>query len=198
MKKLVLLLPILVAGCATNSVAPDIPSNVTLSAPGAYNERYIESVKFNLGNEGGKSSPAKCLTLTVNNNEYTISDSSNSFVGAYTGKYYNIEKSQQVGGGQSLIYSDETSAIAKGSTDGTFTFGFAPITKIVTFKVEVSTAPEKKAIIFTDIKAAQKSTGAASNDGFNKVGAWSGAKPAFAYDLLNKVSDNIKSCMFGS
>lgn len=198
MKKIVLILLIITTGCATNPVDPSIPPNVTLSATGEHNKRYIESVQFTLKNGYRKSSPAKCLALTVNNNEYTLSDTSNSFVGAYTGNYYSIKKSRQVGGGQSLLYSDETSAIAKGSTDGTFTFGLVPITKIVTFKVEVSTAPNKEAIIFTDIQAAQKSTGAISNDGFNRVGAWPGAKPVFVYDLLNKVAGNIQSCISGS
>lgn len=197
MRNLLILFTAAIAGCATNTVDPSIPSNVTLSAPNEYNERYIESVKFKLNNGSKTTSPAKCLALTVSNNEYTLSDSSGSFVGAYSGKYYNIEKSRQVGGGQSLLYSDDTSAIAKGSTDGTFTFGLAPIKKIITFKVEVNAAPGTKTITFTDIRSAQKSTGVVSNDGFNKAGAWPGAKPSLVYELLNKVADNIQSCMSG-
>ncbi|SDX12667.1 hypothetical protein SAMN05216317_1378 [Nitrosomonas eutropha] len=198
MRILTLSLPILLAGCATNATVPNIPSNVVLSAPGAYNEQYIESVKFDIGISHKQSSPAKCLALVVNNSEHTLTDSSNSFVGAYTGNYYNIEKSRQVGGGQSLLYSDETSAIAKGNTKGTFTFGLVPITKIVTFKIEVNATPENRFIKFTDVQAAQESTGAANNTGFSKAGAWSGAEPVFVYNLLNKVSDDIKSCMSGS
>ena len=198
MRILTLSLSILLAGCATNATAPNIPSNVALSPPGAYNEQYIESVKFDLGTSHQQSSQAKCLALVVNNNEQTLTDSSNSFVGAYTGNYYNIEKSRQAGGGQSLLYSDETSAIAKGNTKGTFTFGLVPITKIVAFKVEVNTKPESRFIKFTDVQTAQESTGAANNTGFSKAGAWSGAEPVFVYNLLDKVSDDIKSCMSGS
>jgi hypothetical protein len=194
---LTLSFPIILAGCATNATAPNIPSNVALSAPGAYNEQYIESVKFELGTIHEQSTPAKCLALVVNNNEQTLTDSSNSFVGAYTGNYYNIEKSRQAGGGQSLLYSDEKSAIAKGNTKGTFTFGLAPITKIVSFKVEVNATPENRFIKFTDVQAAQESTGVINNTGFSKAGAWSGAEPVFVYNLLNKVSDDIKSCMSG-
>lgn len=195
MKKLLLTLPFALVACASNPVDPNIPANVTLSEPEAYNARYIESVKFGLESTNLNGNPGKCLALIVDNKEYTLSDSSSSFVGAYTGNYYNIEKQRQVGGGQSLIYSDEKSAISKGSTEGIFTFGMVPITKIVTFKVEVNTTEGKRSINFTDIRAAQKSTGAASNDGFNRVGAWSGAKPVFVYDLLNKVSNEIKSCL---
>ncbi len=195
MRVLVLSLPILLAGCATNTTVKDIPSNVVLSAPGAYNEQYIESVKFDIAAGHKQSSPAKCLALVVSNNEHTLTDSSGSFVGAYTGNYYNIEKSRQVGGGQSLLYSDDTSAIAKGNTKGAFTFGLVPITKIIAFKVEVNAAPESGFIEFTDIQAAQESTGAANNTGFSKAGAWSGAEPVFVYNLLSKVSDEIKSCM---
>ena len=197
MKKLMLTFPLALMACATNPVDPNIPANVTLSKTEAYNARYIESVKFDLQSKHLNGSPAKCLALTVDNKEYTLSDSSSSFVGAYTGNYYNIEKQRQVGGGQSLIYSDETSAISNGSTEGSFTFGMVPIIKIVTFKVEVNTTEGKRGINFTDIRAAQQSTGAANNDGFNRVGAWSGAKPVFVYELLNKVSDEIKSCLSG-
>lgn len=198
MKKLFLILSIVLTACATNSVDPNIPTNVTLSTAEAYNAKYIESVRFDLEAKYLGGNPAKCLALNVDNKEYTLTDSSNSFVGAYTGSYYNIEKHRQVGGGQSLIYSDETSAISKGSTEGKFTFGLVPIIKIVTFKVDVNTAESKRSITFTDIRAAQQSTGAASNDGFNRVGAWSGAKPVFVYDLLNQVSNDIKSCLSGS
>lgn len=195
MKKSLIALCLTLVGCATNSIDPNIPSNVTLSKPEAYDARYIESVKFNLDSKHLSGNPAKCLALTVDNKEYTLTDSADSFVGEYTGNYYNIEKQRQVGGGESLIYSDDTSAISKGSTDGTFTFGLAPITKIVIFKVEVNLEDKKQYIKFTDIRTAQQSTGLANNDGFIRAGAWPGAKPVFVYQLLDKVSNDIKSCL---
>jgi hypothetical protein len=189
------LVPTIVVGCVTNSVDPNIPPNVVLTAAEAYNARYIESVRFNLDSEHFQVNPTKCVALNVDNKEYSLSGSSRSLVGAYTGNIYRFEKQHQAGGGQSLVYSDATSAISKGSVDGTFMFGFAPITKIVSFKVEVNTAPSKHFIAFTDIQSAHKATGVASNDGFSRVGAWSGAKPVFVYNLLNKIAGKLKDCL---
>lgn len=87
MKKLLLALPIVLTACATNSVDLNIPTNVTLSAAEAYNAKYIESVRFDLEAKYLNGSPAKCLALNVDNKEYTLTDSSSSFVDAYTGNY---------------------------------------------------------------------------------------------------------------
>ena len=198
MKKPLLVLLVFLSGCVTNPVDPNIPPNVVLSAPEAYDARYIQTIHFEFPDTNYVRSPSRCIALIVNNSEYTLTDSSKSFVGQYTGNFYNIDNQRQVGGGQSLVYSDDTSAIASGSVDGTFVLGLATIKKIVKFKVEAQTSQKGILINFTNIQAAQKSTGYAKNDGFNKVGAWPGAKPVFVYNLLKDVASNIHLCIVNS
>ena len=196
MKIITLAMTLFLFSCAiSNTVDPSIPSNVALSAPEAYNAQYLDYVYFDLDESHLEGNPARCIALNINNNEYTLSDSSRSFVGAYTGTYYNITSQRQAGGGDALIYSDDVTAIGNGSTDGTFTFGLVPIKKIVTFKVEVNIDAGKQSITFNDIQAAQESTGSAVNDGFNRVGAWPGAKPVFVYELLETTANKLKSCL---
>ena len=194
-KALPLLLLTILTGCATTAIDPNIPKNVKLTAPDSYGNHFIDTVTFKLNPEQSKGNLTKCVVLNVTNEEHTLSDSSNSFIGGYSGSIHSIEKNQNVGGGQSILYSDKSMVVAKGNVDGTYSSGIVPITQIISYKVSVDTSPDKNEIIFSNVRFAQKSTGYVNNDGFNKVGSWPGAKPVFAYELLKQVSDNIQTCL---
>lgn len=86
-------------GC-TAAPVKELPDNVTLSEPQSRmgsTVRLVDAVTFE--RQGAvKQSPATCVSLNVDNSEVTLSDSSASFVGAYTGTYYDIESSRKEGG----------------------------------------------------------------------------------------------------
>lgn len=186
---------VVISGCTTSQVAPNLPANLKLSAPDSYGNKFIDSIWFELGPEYANGNPAKCVALATNSNEYTLTDSVGSHFGAFTGTYYRNSNKRQTGGGDSLIYADKTSAIGKGNTDGDYTFGLVSMKKIVNYKVDLDISKSKSRIIFTDIKSALQSTGVIDNNGFIRAGAWPGAKPELVYDLLSTVASNLKSCL---
>lgn len=191
----IILLTLVMSGCAFNPIDPNLPPNVVLTKPDSQNTVYVDSINFKLGPEYLYGNPAKCLALKVNNDEYQLSDSSRSFVGQASGKYYDIESSQTVGGGQSILYSDSDAAVAKGTTAGTYTVGFVPITEIVKFKVLVALKSDDPLIEFSEIQVAQESTGNIKNTGMHDVGAWTGGGALFVYSLLEEVSNELKDCL---
>lgn len=184
---------IFLSGCA--SQVP-LPNNVTTSQIG--NATYIDRIDYSYqaDNSPKFSSLKLCIAENFANNDVTLSDSSSSFVGAYTGTYYQVNKTQNVAGKGVFKYVDDsTSTLIANGTTTSVSQQLIPITDIVKFEVKSSVSGNKVKIEFFNISRAQKDTGYAGNNGFNPVGAWSGARAPDIVSSLENMADKIKSCL---
>lgn len=185
-------------GC-TAAPVKELPENVTLSEPQSRmgsTVRLVDAVTFE--RQGAvKQSPATCVSLNVDNSEVTLSDSSASFVGAYTGTYYDIESSRKEGGGATLQHADEESGVvvAKGVTEYT-SGGLMPIGHAARYKLLVAPMPGKTVVQFKDIEYAQKSTGYMENTGFQRLGTWWGSGVMDAYAAMEQQADKVLDCIY--
>ena len=185
-------------GCSAAPVE-ELPENITLSEPesrmGA-TVRMVDAVTFE--RQGAlKQSPATCVSLNVDNSEVTLSDSSASFVGAYSGTYYDIESSRTEGGGATMQHADSESGVvvAKGTTEYT-SGGLMPIGHAVRYKLLVAPMPGKTIVQFKDVEYAQKSTGYMKNSGFQRLGTWWGSGVMDAYAAMEEQADKVLDCIY--
>lgn len=195
MKNLPLILPLVLAGCASMSMntVENLPGNIALKPnPHGGQAEVIDTVVFEHSAQPGNAE--KCAAMWINNDSAELKSSS-TYVGAYTGNYYNYEASRQKEGGQVLLYVDETEVIAAGREKYSFNSGVVPIGKIADFKVKIKKIDPGYTVEFFDITAAQESTGYASNNGFVAVGAWAGARPMALYQALQGIDERLASCL---
>lgn len=200
MKKVILVLlgAAVLTGCV-NAPISDLPSNVTLTEPQSYygsKVQMVEAVTFERSGKGMQN-PSTCVSLTVDNSEVTLSDSSGSFVGPATGIYYDFGSSRTEGGGSTLQHTDNKTGIvvAKGVTE--YSSGaLIPIGHAVRYKLLVAPLEEKTVLQFKDIEQAQKSTGSVKNTGFKPLGSWAGAGTMAAYDAMKQQADKVLDCIY--
>lgn len=191
-KRTIVLFVAISTGCAS----VPMPSNVTTTSIESNN--YIDTVDFSYQSSQTKtfSKLKLCIAENVSNGAVSLQDSSGSFVGPATGRYYQIDHSQVIHGGGAFKYLDDTifTLIAQGTVDGgPVAFG---ITKdFVKFDLKAAIDGRAVTLKFLNITRAQQSTGAIVNDGFNPVGTWSGARPIQVYDTLEGVANKVKACL---
>ena len=152
----------------------------------------VTAVQFHRDGLGGDI-PA-CVAETVSNQGETLADSSGSFVGAYTGNYYNVQRSSHSAGGSVLehVAQDGKSVVASGSVR--YSAG-ALVTRSVRFKLALKQSDSGRIYRFSSLGQAQLDTGAAANNGYTPIGSWSGANPDLALASLSKVTDEIERCL---
>ncbi|EKD4460478.1 hypothetical protein ORP92_002774 [Escherichia coli] len=137
-----------------------------------------------------------CVLRNVSNRDVVLSDSSKSFVGAYTGNYYNIGGKTVVnGGGVVESVNDSGFIIAQGNTSYSFDSGIVQIKRVVRFTLDAMPQSEHVNITFSNIQQAQTETGALPNTGFSEIGTWEGAGPYQAIKSLDKIVSSISECM---
>jgi hypothetical protein len=174
----------------------DLPSNVTVRQEGK-RSAFIEAVDFSY-------KPAQlvtfsaiklCVAENISNNAVSLRDSSNAFVGPASGNYYSNTQSQTVQGGSIFKYVDDASAtlIATGTTDGGSS-SWGLIRDFVKFELKAAISDMGVTLQFTNIARAQQDTGLSSNNGFQPVATWKGARPMKVYSALEKIAAKIKSC----
>jgi len=180
----------LIAGCSTNRM-PELSRYDAKFQPWSSAES-VNAVSFI--RSGAPGSLPLCVALVVSNSGETLSDSSNSFFGAYTGNYYSLEKSVQVGGGNVLQYvaPDNNSLVAEGAVRYEVS---SLVTRSVRYKLSASQLDGGRSYVFSDLAQAQINSGAASNTGYGPVGSWSGANPDLALQSLERVADEIERCL---
>ncbi|OQW68689.1 MAG: hypothetical protein BVN34_08405 [Proteobacteria bacterium ST_bin12] len=180
--------------CATQAA---LPSNVFTRAS-SDGGTYIDKVDFSYSaNEAQDFSKLKlCVAENITNDPVTLQDSSDSFVGAYTGNYYRNSNTQIISGQGVFKYVDDKASalIATGSTISNSN-QLIPVKDIVKFDMKSSLVGSKVNIVFMNITRAQKETGAIANDGFAPVGTWYGARSQDIYTSIEVVANKIKSCM---
>ena len=184
----------LLVGCA--SQAP-LPSNASIS-PGANGGSYLDRVDFSYQTPSARdfSQLKMCVAENISNNDVSLSDATGSFVGAYTGNYYQNSNVQTVAGKAVFKYVDEQLAtlIANGTTIS-ISQQLVPIKDIVKYEVKAGVSGSSVTLVFYNITRAQQNTGYAANDGFNPVGVWSGARSQDVYASLDAVANKVKACM---
>ena len=178
-------------GCAGQTRMPALSAYDAKFAPYSSSEA-VNAVQFHRDGRGGDI-PA-CVAETVSNQGETLADSSGSFVGAYTGTYYNIQRSSQSSGGSVIEYvaPDGKSVVASGSTR--YSAG-ALVVRSVRFKLSVKQSGAGRTYRYSNLGQAQLDTGAAANNGYAPIGSWSGANPDIALASLSNITDQIERCL---
>lgn len=157
---------------------------------------YIKGYAINSTANSVEPEKAKVCTLrNVTNRDVSLSDSSKSFVGAYTGNYYNVGNKSTSSGGNVVSVSSDKSLVVNGSTEYLFDAGLINVKRVVRFTLDLSMLDGKVTYTFSNIQQAQTETGAIPNNGFGDIGTWKGASPYQALSSLQNVSAGIDSCL---
>ncbi|MDP0667306.1 hypothetical protein [Klebsiella pneumoniae] len=136
-----------------------------------------------------------CVLRNITNRDVMLNDSSRSFVGAYTGNYYNINSSSKSNGGDVVSLSGNNAIVVNGSTDYLFNSGVISVKRVVRFTLDIVTANNKVSYTFSNIQQAQTETGSIPNNGFNDIGTWKGASPAQAIKSMEEITHDLESCL---
>ena len=136
----------------------------------------------------------QCVAEVVSNQGETLTDSSGSFFGAYTGNYYNVERNTSVAGGSVIEHAvpDSSAVVASGSTR--YSAG-ALVERSVRFKLTAKQSEAARSYRYSSIGQAQLNSGVVANTGYGPVGAFQGANPDLALQALAAVTDNIETCL---
>lgn len=180
-------------GCATVQMPQNVTTRVTDRG-----QQLIDTVDFSYTAASPRSFEALrlCVAENVHNREVHLQDSSGSFFGPASGRYYETKNSKTVQGGDIFKYIDSslTTLIAIGVEDGgpaasglTRTF--------IKFDLKASVRDTRVGIVFSNVTRAWETTGSLSNTGFGPIGTWSGANPMQAYAALQGVSNKISRCL---
>ncbi|WP_145957962.1 hypothetical protein [Brenneria goodwinii] len=198
MKKITIFITtILLSGCAID-MSRDNELNyingISYKQKGEY--EYIKQYKKIYYNSDASMEKIKiCALRNVTNRDVNLNDSSKSFVGSYTGNYYNINSSSKVSGGDVVSLSGEKTLVINGSTGYAFDSGIISVNRVVRFTLDILNADKTLEYTFSNIQQAQTETGYLPNDGFNDIGTWKGAAAAQAVKSLEDVTKNIDDCL---
>lgn len=152
---------------------------------------YVQSVYFDIPETFDSEIAANCIVENVTNDSVILKDSSNSFVGDFTGTYYNINSSKEVGGGTVLQRVSDSRVIAHGTTE----YRSMLLKHYLKFGISAKAENGKTRLTFKNLKQTQQDTGFASNDGFTSIGTWGGSGLDEAYMALDNIKNNISVCM---
>lgn len=149
------------------------------------------------GTRAGHDGMGVCLATHIHNSSVQLSDSSRSFVGSYTGNYYNINSSRSEAAEQPVrfISANGSDAVVRGQTSYTYTYGLAAITRVVRFTLNIKQSAKENRYSFSNIEAAQTSTGILPNNGFTQFYDMAVLYPERAYDGLSNLTEVINGCL---
>lgn len=183
-------------GCSSTPI--QLPSNVKTIPSGMGQSTYIDKVDHSfIPSKNVTFSNLKiCAASTFVNDAVTLKDNAGSFVGAYTGRYYQQNNKQQVNGGDIFKLIDEQSStlIATGNKKTKSQQGGLVI-DFIKYDAKISLSNNHVQLQFQNIQAAQQSTGVLSNDGFRPIGTWAGARAPAAVETINNLAVDFKNCV---
>lgn len=184
-----LLILIVIIGCA---------SKVQLPTNAVVNNDQLDKVDFSFvtQNVADFSKLKLCVAKNLTNNTVNLEDAAGSFVGPYTGNYYQLKNKQYAFGGDVFKLVDERSSsiIADGITSY-IGDSLGLIKQFVKFEVETSIKDKNLTLLFFNITRAQQNTGFLENSGFSPVTIWYGVGAPDVYKSLELVANNIKYCI---
>lgn len=139
----------------------------------------------------GSNSIATCAALEITNKSVSLSDGSKSFIGAYSGNYYNIGNNISVAGGETIQHADQNSVVVTGIGQYSTTF----VNRYVRYTALIKKDGNDIRYVFNRIEQAQQDTGAISNPGFYEVGTWNMADPDKVLAFLDSEVDKVQKCL---
>lgn len=198
MKNYVILgvLGVILGGCSSAPIS--LPSNVATIPSGVGESTYLDKIdhSFTPSKSVDFGQIKLCAASVFTNDTMILQDNSGSFFGSYTGKYYEKNNTQQLAGGDVFKYVDEktNTLIATGNTktrpqQGGLIFDY------IKYDAKISLDKNNVQLVFQNLKAAQESTGTATNKGFRQIGTWSGARAPAALEAIEKVAISFKGCL---
>lgn len=196
----VLSLAVALSGCVMTGRAPNLATYDTASyEKDQYGQEYMTGLSFKYPAPARLKPDALplCIVKTIDNRSVTLSDSSRSWVGPYSGYYYRMGVQREAGGGEvlSFVSEDKREAVATGTVTHRYTFGMAPIERSVRFTLNAKVGASETMFRFDRLEWAQLDTGVAANNGYDRIGAWEKARPELAAESLKLVADKLSSCL---
>lgn len=190
------LMALILGGCSSAPIA--LPSNVTTVPTGMGQSTYIDKIDHSFIPQKTVSFGAVkvCAASTFTNDSVVLKDNAGSFVGAYTGRYYQQSNSQQISGGNvfKLVDDQTNTLIATGNKKSKPQQG-GLIVDYIKYDAKIVLANNHVQLVFQNIQAAQQSTGSSANDGFRQIGTWSGARAPAALETIHSIASNFKNCL---
>ena len=183
---------IVLSGCAT----VQLPKNASLVESGG--GTYLSKIDFSyIASANRDFSKAKlCVAEHVSNPDVALRDAAGSFVGPFSRTYYQANNTQTVSGKGLFKYLDDANSVLIANGTISAKSGFA-VVDIIKFEMKVSISGSKVGLLLSNITRAQQNTGNMANDGFNPIGVWPMSRSEEAYSELEKMANNVKSCIGG-
>ncbi|WP_447902462.1 hypothetical protein [Pseudomonas serbica] len=178
---------VVIGGCASGA------QNLYRYGQPGIDGNYLKSFEVSGSGPVASGKLAKCTAGAVRNDPVSLSDSSKTFVGTYTGNYYQAGSNREVGGGSAIQYvaPDESSIVAKGETGYTS----AMISRSVRYTVTIKSAGPERKYLFAGIQQAQLDTGSMVNAGYSPVHVMMGGGSEDVARSLSAVADEIETCI---
>lgn len=197
LKCVALLTAVLLSGCATRERVPELSQypGVQLEKNDKWGYEYVEGVTYAYSGKtkGGKDALPLCIAQNVQNKSIVLTGSKNAMLGAV------VQTSTQtaVGGGNVISYvsDDKNSVVAEGSIALDAGFVLAPTKDNITFRLNAKRSQAGLSLVFSNLERASSDTGTMANQGFYKIGTWSGADPIKVLNSLKKTADTINTCL---
>ena len=185
-------LQVLVASAVAQISEPEIVTKTK--------HKVIDSVTYEVDLGAGEGSPeavslfrdkaSECAVRNLSFDAFQGRDSSGSFVGAYTGRYYQTDKRTfDPGSGELIVFASETKPLVVAR--GRETIGGA-FPRMVQFNVAID--GEGK-LVFENINMALLNTGSAKNTGFGQVYKQWGTGHKVMTKKLTEVAETLAECM---
>ena len=190
---------VLLAGCATRTRTPELAQyqNVKYATNEKWGYEYIEGVEYSYpgASKAGKDALPVCIAQNVQNKAVTLRGNQNS--GFFRGAFWNTGTSDTVGGGSVISYvsDDRNTVVAQGTNIHDTGNVLAPNKDAVSFRLTAKRSPAGTSMAFSNLERASEDSGQMANQGFYKVGSWSGASPTRVLDGLKKTADTINNCL---
>ncbi|RKS85744.1 hypothetical protein DES39_1157 [Orbus hercynius] len=197
MKKLLLVfMSIALFGCAAQQVDKNLASFTGVTYED-YEGEYKMLKSFTVQGTTSKNinDINVCLLQNIENDDVKLTDSSKSFVGSYSGNYYNVTSGSTSSGGSVQQYSDDKTIVIKGLTKYKNPQSWVPITNYVRYTLTVKKDKTNLNYTFSNIKQAQAETGYVANNGFNPIGNWDGANPSVILKTLENEVSKVSACL---
>lgn len=184
---MLVLVTMLLTGCAANKQTLSQYGDVQLDGNVLRSLTITHTEPANLGKL------PFCVASNVTNESVMVSDSAGSFVGAYTGNYYQVHNSQDIGGGNVMqfVSKDGSEVVAKGTTR----YWAAMIERAVRFTVAVKDDGASRTYRFTGVEIAQINSGSWPNSGFMKAAMNPGTGGGHALKNMKLIASEIDTCL---
>lgn len=166
-----------------------LPNNVTTTGNVIGSIRYSHTLAVSF------DKVKRCIALNINNDNVRLTDNAGSFVGQYSGRYYNINNSHTDFAPNTLVFIDDNQQyiVVNGNTG----YALRMINYAVRFRLQLQTVANENKInmLFDTISRAQLQTGFSANDGFHPIYTHYSAHPDEAVKAIEAVKNNLTLCL---